>query len=104
MLTSLVLLQIMEPEVKPVGPGGGGGKPGGPGGSGQDGTASPKMTREEDDEGMQLDRDIGEVFPVAGVSGKVVGYTSDKLGEIVVGDLMKGNLEVLFHVNQVQIT
>ena len=67
-------------------------------GEGSPRSASPKRRREDDDEEVQLK----EVFPVEGVSGKVVSSHNDQIGEIVVADTRKGNIEVLFHVNQVQ--
>ena len=69
------------------------------GGEGSTRSASPKRNREQDDV-----RNVVEVFPVDGVSGRVVRYLTDQMGEIVVADTRKGNIEVLFHVNQVQGT
>ena len=62
-------------------------------------SASLKRNREDDDV-----RNVVEVFPVDGVSGRLVNYFTDQMGEIVVADVRKGNIDVLFHVNQVQGT
>ena len=90
----------VRPEGRPGRPVGSVGKPSCPGGSGWDSPASLKRTREEDEEEMRLDMDVGEIFPCGGITGKVVRITNQQ-GEIVVADERKGNLEVLFHVNQV---
>merc|ERR1719309_991682 len=57
----------------------------------------------EMDEETKLGLDMGEVFPVAGVEGKVVKYYTNKVGEIAVSDAKLGNHVVQFHVNQVWV-
>ena len=63
---------------------------------------SPKQRREEvEDEEVRLGRDIGEVFPVGGVSGKIDRFLGVKTGEIVVMQPRQQPMRVLFHVAQV---
>ena len=60
----------------------------------------PKRRKDGDEEELRLGRDIGEVFGVEGVTGKVERLLGGKLGEAVVQD--RGQvLRVLFHASQV---
>ena len=64
---------------------------------------SPKQRREEvEDEEVRLGRDIGEVFPVGGVSGKIDRFLGVKTGEIVVMQPRQQPMRILFHVAQVK--
>ena len=65
---------------------------------------SPKQRREEvEDEEVRLGRDIGEVFPVGGVSGKIDRFLGVKTGEIVVMQPRQQPMRILFHVAQVRL-